>query len=107
MGKKTKEYTTKEIMKKYPSITAHIISESLGYATPSCAATILKDARDGKPNYCEWICCCYGGDPMKALQNAIRNRHHHEGFMAEYKLALALVKRAIEKNEEPEFASWF
>jgi len=31
----------------------------------------------------------------------------HHGFMAEYKLALALVKRAIEKDEEPLFASWF
>jgi hypothetical protein len=94
-------------MQKYPCITAHIIAESLGYATPSCAASILKDAIQGKENYCEWIYSCYERDPKKAVQNAIRNRHHHEGFMAEYKLALALVKRAIETNDEPTFASWF
>jgi hypothetical protein len=105
--KEKKAYSTKEIMKKYPRITAHIISESLGYATPSCAAVILKDARDEKNNYCEWIYSCYGSDPKKAVQDAIRNRHHHEGYMAEYKLALSLVKRAIETGDEPEFASWF
>jgi len=32
-------------MKRYPCITAHIIAESLGYATPSCAARILKDEK--------------------------------------------------------------
>ena len=95
------------VMTKYPRITAHIIAESLGYATPSKAALILKDAREGKENWCEWIYSCYDRDPKKAVQNAIRNRHHHEGFMAEYKLALALVKRAIETDDEPIFASWF
>jgi len=94
-------------MAKYPRITAHIIAESLGYATPSCAAGILRDAIQGKENYCEWIYSCYSADPKRAVQNAIKNRHYHKGFMAEYKLALALVKRAIEKNEEPLFASWF
>jgi hypothetical protein len=96
-----------DVMKKYPCITAHIIAESLGYATPSCAAGILSDAREGKENCCEWIYSCYGRDPMKAVQDSIRNRHHHKGYMAEYKLALALVMRAIEKNDEPIFASWF
>lgn len=107
MNKEKKEYSTKEIMKKYPRITAHIIAESLGYTTPSCAVAILKDVRDGKENCCEWIYSCYGSDPKKAVQDSIRNRHRHEGYMAEYKLALALVKRAIETNDEPIFASWF
>jgi hypothetical protein len=102
-----KELTIKETMKKYPRITAHIIAESLGYATPSCASHILKDAREGRKNYCEWIYSCYGGDPLPAVKNAIRNRHYHKGYMAEYKLAYALVRRAIETDEEPEFASWF
>jgi len=101
------ELTIKDVMKKYPRITAHVIAESLGYATPSCAARILKDSIEGKENYCEWIYSCYNGDPKKAVHNAIRNRHHHEGYMAEYKLALALVKRAIETDDEPTFASWF
>jgi len=111
MGLETKGKASKntpgQIMQRYPRITAHIICESLGYATPSCAARILKDAKEGKENWCEWIYSCYDRDPREAVQNAIRNRHMHHGFMAEYKLALALVKRAIEKDEEPLFASWF
>ena len=98
---------TDEVMKRYPRLTAHIIAESLGYATPTCAARILKDAREGQKNYCEWIYSCFGGDPLPAVRNAIRNRHYHEGFMAEYKLALALVRHAIETGDEPLFGSWF
>ena len=98
---------TDEVMRRYPRLTAHIIAESLGYATPTCAARILKDARDGQKNYCEWIYSCYSSDPLPAVRNAIRNRHYHEGFMAEYKLALALVRKAIDTGDEPLFASWF
>jgi hypothetical protein len=104
---KAGEYTPGQIMQRYPRITAHIICESLGYATPSCAARILKDAKEGRENWCEWIYSCYDRDPRKAVQNAIRNRNIHEGYMAEYKLALALVKKALETGDEPIFASWF
>lgn len=107
MSKEIEELSPREIMKKYPRITAHIIAESLGYATPSCAARILKDAREGRQNYCEWIYSCYTSDPFGAVQNSIRNRHYHRGFMADYRLAYALVKRAIETGEEPLFGSWF
>ena len=96
-----------ETMKKYPRITAHIIAESLGYATPSCAARILKDAREGHENYCEWIYSCYDRNPLRAVQDSIRNRHYHKGFMAEYKLAKKLVDRAIETGDEPLLGSWF
>src|SRR5437870_4302405 len=34
-----------DIMRRYPRITAHIIAESLGYATPTKAALILRDAK--------------------------------------------------------------
>ena len=107
MCKEIEELAPKEIMKKYPLITAHIIAESLGYATPSCAARILKDAREGKKNYCEWIYSCYTTDPLKAVRDAIRNRHYHRGFMCDYKLAHSLVERAIETGQEPLFGSWF
>jgi hypothetical protein len=107
MEKLVKELSVEETMKRYPRITAHIIAESLGYATPSCAARILKDSREDRKNYCEWIYSCYDGDPLSAVKNAIKNRHYHKGFMAEYKAALGLVKRAIETGEEPDFASWF
>lgn len=36
-----------EFMKKYPRITAHIISESLGYATPTTAAIVGLDGMNG------------------------------------------------------------
>ena len=107
MYKRIKELSLKETMKRYPRITAHIIAQSLGYATPSCAARILKDAREGRENCCEWIYSCYSKDPLPAVRDSIRNRHHHRGFMAEYKLAYALVRRAIETGDEPLFASWF
>jgi len=105
--KKVKELSVKETMNRYPRITAHIIAESLGYATPSCAAMILKDAREGKENYCEWIYSCYDKNPLRAVQDSIKRRHYHKGFMAEYKRAYALVKRAIETGDEPLFGSWF
>ena len=81
MPEEIKELSMKETMKRYPLITAHIIAESLGYATPSCAARILMDA--------------------------IRNRHYHTGLMANYKRALGLVKRSIETGQEPLIGSWF
>ena len=107
MRKEIEELSPKEIMKKYPRITAHIIAESLGYATPSCAARILKDAREGRENYCEWVYSCYTTDPLKAVHDAIRNRHYHTGLMADYKRALGLVKRSIKTGQEPLLGSWF
>lgn len=98
---------TNEVMRRYPRLTVHIIAESLGYATPTCAARILNDARQGQKNYCEWIYSCYVSDPLPAVRNAIRIRHNHEGFMAEYKLALALVRHAIDTGDELLFGSWF
>jgi hypothetical protein len=95
-------------MQRYKRITAHIISESLGYATPSRAAQIGLDGMYGRENFCEWIYSCYGKDARAALQNSIRHRHTHKGFMSWYKeKALPLVRYAIETEKEPVFASWF
>lgn len=102
-----KPQAVKDYMLAYPRIVSHLICESLGYATPSRAASILKDAREGRPNYCEWVWSCYNSDPKTPVQLAIKNRHMHHGYMAEYKLARALVERAIKSSEEPVFASWF
>jgi len=107
MNNKAKELSTFEIMKKYPLITSHIIAESLGYASPSCAARILKDASYGEKNHCEWIYSCYASEPRGAVLDAIRNRHYHQGFMSDYKLAHSMVKRAIETRQEPLLGSWF
>jgi len=103
-----KPTTSREFMKRYPRVTAHIISESLGYATPLTAARIGLDGMNRNPNYCEWIAHCYGRDAREALSRSIKSRHYHKGFMSWYKeRALPLVRYAIEKEEEPLFASWF
>lgn len=83
------------------------MAESLGYATPRRAGQIILDAIEGKENWCEWIYACYGRQPMPAVKDAIRNRHRHEGYMAEYKLAKAIVDRYNQDGREPELASWF
>jgi hypothetical protein len=90
-----------------PRICCHIIRESLGYACPTLAARILKDANEGRENCSEWVWSCYDRDPKIRVQRAIKNRHTHHGYMAEYKLARALVERAIKAGEEPLLGSWF
>ena len=99
--------TRQDYLRRYPRICAHIIAESLGYATPDTAAMILKDAKEGKENWCEWIDACYQRDPRPAVERAIRYRHTHRGYMAEYQQALAIVRRRLETGEGPVFASWF
>ena len=99
--------TPRDYMAAYPHLTAHIICHSLGYATPTCAAQILMDAHQRKENWCEWIYSCYQRDPQPAVQHAIRGRHSHHGYMAEYRLAKALVDRALQDGKEPLLASWF
>lgn len=92
---------------RYPSLCAHIIAESLGYATPNTAARILQDAKEGRENWCEWVAHCYHGNARGVVEDAIRSRHHHTGFMASYKLALRIVEQQLNTGEEPLFASWF
>jgi hypothetical protein len=98
-----------DYIRKYPRIVSHIICESLGYAIPTIAGMILRDAHLRKENWCEWIYSCYNRDPLPALRGAIRNRKHHKGYMADYGLARAIVDRfnATDGREEPMLASWF
>lgn len=96
-----------EYLARYPRICAHIIAHSLGYAAPDVAAAILKDAKEGKENYSEWILSCYGGNPREAVELAIRTRHMHTGYMASYKQALYIVRSQLKTGEGPVFASWF
>jgi hypothetical protein len=98
---------TDAVLRRYPRICAHIICASLGYALPSTAASILKAARDGNEHWCEWIASCYRCNPRPAVEQAIRTRHSHRGYMAHYPDALAHVQRAIHTGQEPLFASWF
>ena len=99
--------TAHDVMRRWPRLTSHLIASSLGYATPSCAARILKDAKEGNENWCEWVYSCYNRDPKKAVDLAIKTRHTHHGFMADYNLARKLVQLAAEQGKEPLLASWF
>ena len=99
--------TVADVALRYPRIVAHVIAESLGYATPSCAANIVLDVIRRRENCCEWIYSCYGKDPRKALVAAIQKRRCHKGYMAEYKFAKRLVDEFNETGRQPEFASWF
>ena len=95
------------ILLRCPRLVAHVIAESLGYATPALAAKIVADGAAGRPNWCEWIYSCYGGDARKVVQAAIQSRHHHRGYMADHRAALALVRRFAKTGDQPLFASWF
>ena len=108
VSKQTLEKMTfEDVRKRWPRVTAHVIAESLGYATPDRAASIIRDGLLGKENYCEWVATCYDGDARKVLENSIRDRHFHRGYMAEYRLALQIVRRTNETGRGPELASWF
>ncbi len=104
---KARPDTAEEYLQRYPRICSHIIAESLGYAMPLVAAGILKDAKEGNENWCEWIYSCCDKNPRIAVAAAIRNRETHEGYMASYARAYAIVRREIERGEGPLFASWF
>jgi hypothetical protein len=101
------EMTVNDVLLRWPCVCAHIICESLGYATPTMAACILYDAANGNENHCEWITCCSNSDPKPAVKTAIATRHYHRGYMADYKSALHLVIAKIILDYEPTFASWF
>lgn len=94
-------------MSRYPRTTAHLIAESLGYFTPRAAAIAGLDALHGRENWCEYIYTCFNENAKECLRRAIRNRHHHKGYMAEYRLAKRLVDRYVDMGEQPLFASWF
>lgn len=99
--------TPEDYLRRYPRICSHIICHSLGYATPTTAARILMHADRQEPDYCEWIDSCYQCDARRAVGDAIRRRHGHHGYMADFDQAFGLVRRATDTGEEPLLGSWF
>jgi len=99
--------TPRDFLRRYPRICAHIICHSLGYASPTTAASILMHGHRREPDYCEWIWSCYGTNAKKAVDDAIAGRHSHRGFMADFDRAYSLVQRAVDTGDEPLFGSWF
>lgn len=101
----------KKALQKYPRLCAHVIAESLGYASPVLAARIVTAAANGEPFRCEWLYACFAGEARRAVEAAIAHRHSHRGYMASYKQAKALID-AVAANDcqqppELSFGSWF
>jgi len=106
--------TRDEILRRYPRLVAHLICESLGYFTPEGAAGAVLAVVQNRACACEWYLhvAGVGGRSLEdvgrdTLRRAIGSRHHHRGFMAEYKHAKALVERTVKTGQDPLFASWF
>lgn len=97
------------LLARYPRLCAHLICQSLGYAAPTTAAVLLRQAMHGQPSGSEWILTCYQSDPRAAVRAAIENRHHHRGYLADFAQAVALVRQARDTGAEPHagLASWF
>jgi hypothetical protein len=103
-----------EILKRYPRLVSHLICESLGYFTPEGAAGAILAVVQNRACACEWYLhmAGVGGRSLEdvgrdTLRDAIRSRHHHRGFMAEYAHARALVHRLVTTGDSPLLASWF
>lgn len=101
------QITAEDYLRFYPRICSHIICESLGYATPSKAAIILRDSVNTGVNWCEWVNACFGNNAKKVVSQSIRERHNHKGFMAEIRLARSIVDSVLKGGRGPELASWF
>lgn len=111
----------RDVLKRYPRIIAHLICESLGYASVLHAANMLLAFIEKKPHYCEWFDHMAGGIQtgtyeekmqyitQRSVRYAIRNRKGHHGYMAEYKQAIMLVKAELERDgcTSQMLASWF
>lgn len=108
-----------EAMRRWPRLTAHLISVSLGYFTPTAAANAIAHYKADEPYACEWyshMASSRGGmydhDLLLevgrfTLAKAFEWRHHHTGYMAHYPQAIALVRHALATTREPALASWF
>ena len=111
----------KKTLKQYPRLSANLIAESLGYFTPLGAAKAILLYQNSRPYYNEWyshqlmyqktentdeyeLLLKFNRDTIK---RAFHNRHHHRGYMADYKLANDIVNKAIETDSHPALASWF
>ncbi len=103
-----------DVLHRFPRLVAHLICESLGYFTPEGAAGAILDVKQHRPTWCEWYVhmASVGKRPvedvgLRTLERAIRGRHMHRGFMAEYRQARLLVERVRQTGDWPLFASWF
>jgi hypothetical protein len=112
---RAKPKDVEEVLQRYPRLTGHLISESLGYFTPRSAANAILRHIQKLPFCCEWYShCAQSYDDTKLLKvgrdqlnNAFRRRMFHVGYMAWYDQARKLVDQARSGGKDPVFASWF
>ncbi len=106
-------YDARRDRQAIPALVSHLICESLGYFTPEGAAgailAVVQNRHAPANGTSTWRCGRRSLEDVgrDTVRRAIRSRHHHRGFMAEYKHARALVDRLVRTGESPTFASWF
>jgi hypothetical protein len=117
------EWNRDVCLKKYPRLVAHLICESLGYFSPFSAANAISFYKHNQAFFCEWYSHMAQFEPEKQMFNecavkrvgrktllyAFLNRKRHQGYMADYKQAIGLVKRELDGKGEGSsmLASWF
>ena len=125
MTQEEKPRTAQEQMRRTPRLVAHLMSESLGYFSPTAAALALSYHRAGLPDFCEMY-SAYAGDDRehpsfdpdkliavnrKTIALAFMNRRRHQGFMVQphrgsaYGMVLASVES--DGRNEPALGGWF
>ena len=105
--------TNQEILDRYPQLTAHLICESLGYFGPTAAANAIRSYAEGRVHACEWYLdmAAQTGKPLlqigrEVIARAFQRRHHHKGYMADYRTALFLVYNQASHGRSPVLQSW-
>ena len=97
---------------RYPNVIAHLICHSLGYFTPLAAAQAVADYRNDEENWSEWYIHMASADRSflqvgrETIQQAIRSRRHHQGFMAHYPAARAAVQAEIDRTLSITLMTW-
>jgi len=103
-----------DVLRRYPRLVAHLVAESLGYFTPRDAAAVILAYKYRRPFSCEWFLHFQKYSPGATLEDigeavieeSIRRRHSHKGFMNNYRIAKSIVDESI-NGREPVLASWF
>ncbi len=104
--------TAEEILEHYPSLTPHLVCESLGYFTPKSAALAIQARQQGRGCACEWYIHMSGrGRTLlevgaDTLDRAFQNRRHHRGYMAHYPHARELVEMESQHANPTMMSSW-
>ena len=107
-----KPFTADDAIRRHPLLTAHLICESLGYYSPRAAAVAIADHQNDRGSYSELMLHLAGrdGDVKGAMRRllgaAFSRRRQHQGYMADFGVARALVSRSIAGLGEPPFSSW-